>query len=246
MSFSSPNNLFPILTIVNIFFILHCSFIKPSDPNFRAKAFYNEQYSGFISDDFFQIRVVTNLTVKEIPVLEKRKDCKRRSYAIRNELTVPILINELKEIENDRFKGINRIRKSYSPVVKSANNQSTNFNALTLPPEAPVPYPLVPLSEAQKNRPQQNTPGIANTQNNPNLPSNSANNNGNEIKSENLFKPKMEYLQAEFSWLLDSLILYKEDYSEKEKCIFIYRAAKKGLYEKLEQTKLSVDWEQSP
>jgi hypothetical protein len=243
MNFSSPNNLFPIINIVNIFFIISCSFIKPSDPNFRAKAFYNEQHSGFIAKDFFQVRVVTHLTVKEIPLLEKRNDCKRRSYALRNELAVPLLITELKEMDSDRLKGINRIRKSYSPVVEQTNNQPTSPNSIPLPPSPPVPYPLVPLSQAQKNRSQQGIPGIANTQNAQNLPTEDIE---DDTKSEALFKPRMEYLQSEFAWLLDEMVLFKEDYSEKEKCIFIYRAAKKGLYDKLERTNLSVDWEQLP
>jgi len=244
MSFTSPNNLFPIAIIVNIFFNVQCSFIKPSDPNFRAKAFYNEQHSGFIADDFFQIRVETNLTVKEISLLDKRTDCRRRSYALRNELTVPILLNELKEIDSDRLKGINRIRNSYAPAV--ANNQTGSLGALSTPASEPVPYPLIPLAQAQKNQPQQNIPGVANNPNNKNLGANTAGDLDEQSQSGNLFKPKMEYLQSEFSWLLDAMVLYKEDYSEKEKCIFIYRAAKKGLYDKLEQTRLSVDWEQLP
>lgn len=238
MNFSSPNNLFPIINIVNIFFIISCSFIKPSDPNFRAKAFYNEQHSGFIAKDFFQVRVVTHLTVKEIPLLEKRNDCKRRSYALRNELAVPLLITELKEMDSDRLKGINRIRKMYAPKDQQTNNQLSSTSSF--PPSTSVPNPLVPLSQAQQNRSQQDIPSITNAQN---LPTEDME---YETKSEALFKPRMEYLQSEFAWLLDEMVLFKEDYSEKEKCIFIYRAAKKGLYDKLERTNLSVDWEQLP
>lgn len=45
--------------------------------------------------------------------------------------------------------------------------------------------------------------------------------------------------RGEFSWMLDRLKVYMEDYSEKNKCKFVFRAIEKGLYEKLEATRLS-------
>jgi hypothetical protein len=241
MNFSSKKKLSFLIILVNIFFHKHCSLIKPADPNYRAVVFYNEQHSGFISKDFFQIRVEVNATAKELPILSKREDCKRRSILLRNELTIPILIKEVKDIENDRLRGINKIQKSYASDSKSQAQPNTTASLLAQPTQ-PVPYPLAPLAQVQKNRPQQNTTGQQAT---PGLME-KRNESEEEIKNKLLIKPKMEYLQGEFSWLLDEMKLFKEDYTKKEKCVFIYRAAKKGLYERLEETKLSIDMEQYP
>ncbi len=230
-----------MIILVNIFFLKHCSFVKPADPNYRAVAFYNEQHSGFISKDFFQIRVEVNTTAKELPILSKREDCKRRSILIRNELTIPLLIKEVKDMENDRLRGINKIQKSYSADTKG-QAQTNTATSLLAQPSQPVPYPLAPLAQVQKNRPQQTIPGQTPT---PSI-MDRKDEKEDEIKNKLLIKPKMEYLQGEFAWLLDEMKLFKEDYTKKEKCVFIYRAAKKGLYERLEETKLSIDMEQYP
>ncbi|HMV46070.1 MAG TPA: hypothetical protein PKD50_26350, partial [Leptospiraceae bacterium] len=46
--------------------------------------------------------------------------------------------------------------------------------------------------------------------------------------------------RGEFSWFLDSMFLYKEDYSNPEKCSFVFRNIQDKLYEKVEKTKLSI------
>lgn len=45
--------------------------------------------------------------------------------------------------------------------------------------------------------------------------------------------------RGEFSWFLDSMFIYKEDYSDPEKCSFVFRNIQEGLYKKVENTKLS-------
>ena len=46
--------------------------------------------------------------------------------------------------------------------------------------------------------------------------------------------------RGEFSWFLDSMFLYKEDYSDPEKCSFVFRNIQDKLYEKVEKTKLTI------
>jgi hypothetical protein len=45
---------------------------------------------------------------------------------------------------------------------------------------------------------------------------------------------------GDFHWFLEGMFLYKEDYSNPEKCKFIYRNISKELYKKVEDTKLSL------
>jgi hypothetical protein len=55
---------------------------------------------------------------------------------------------------------------------------------------------------------------------------------------EKKFKSEVALLLGPFQWFLDGLFLYKEDYSEKDKCNFIYRNISKNLYEKTVTTKI--------
>ncbi|MCB1180008.1 MAG: hypothetical protein KDK36_20690, partial [Leptospiraceae bacterium] len=42
--------------------------------------------------------------------------------------------------------------------------------------------------------------------------------------------------RGEFAWFLDSMFIYREDYSEAGKCKFIYRNIQENLYEKVAKT----------
>ena len=55
--------------------------------------------------------------------------------------------------------------------------------------------------------------------------------------SKTKFIDSKTHLQ-EFDWFFEKLFLYKEDYSQKDKCKFIYRNISPNLYEKVENTKL--------
>lgn len=46
--------------------------------------------------------------------------------------------------------------------------------------------------------------------------------------------------RGDFVWLLDQMFLHKEDYSKPGKCKFVYRNISKNLYEKVENTVLSI------
>lgn len=45
--------------------------------------------------------------------------------------------------------------------------------------------------------------------------------------------------RGEFAWFLDSMFIYKEDYSDPEKCSFVFRNIQDKLFERVEKTKLS-------
>ena len=62
-------------------------------------------------------------------------------------------------------------------------------------------------------------------------------------KSELLVSKKTENYEisrGEFSWFLDSMFLYLEDYSSRDRCKFIYRNIQANLYSMVENTKLVV------
>lgn len=194
--------------------------LKPADPRFREKAIRNEKFSGFIARDFFQVIVTVDPTTAEIPIREKRKECLRRSVPLRNQLTIPLLLKETKDGENDRFRGINNIYKSYTGV---SQNQAT-------------PSPMSALMGAQAEPTGPVASAVSRTPRN--LPKGSYN------SSAYIHNKKLDFLQGEYAWFLDSFQLYKEDYSDPDSCVFIYRVAKKGLLEKVEETNLSINWKE--
>jgi hypothetical protein len=44
---------------------------------------------------------------------------------------------------------------------------------------------------------------------------------------------------GEFAWLLDDMFLFREDYSNAGKCIFVYRVIQENLYKKVYETNLA-------
>lgn len=58
-----------------------------------------------------------------------------------------------------------------------------------------------------------------------------------EIQLSDPKNPSMN--RGEFGWFLDSMFVYKEDYSNPEKCSFVFRNIQKDLFKNVEQTKLS-------
>lgn len=208
------NKLFLILFFCNIFFHFNCSFVRPADPRFRTKAIMNEEYTGFISRDFFQVVVKVDSSVQEIPIKDRRLDCMRRSVPARNKITIPILLKETKDSENDRFRGINQIQNAYSGADESSetNSQTSIFDSSN---SGSIASPLSPPSTEEE-----------------------------ESYGTELFDKKLSYLQGEFSWFLESFILYKEDYTNPKECVFIYRVAKKGLHKRVENTQISIDWKE--
>lgn len=47
-------------------------------------------------------------------------------------------------------------------------------------------------------------------------------------------------IKGEFSWFLDSLILFKEDYSKPDKCVFVYRTIQEGLFARVENVNMNA------
>jgi len=54
-------------------------------------------------------------------------------------------------------------------------------------------------------------------------------------------KTNYQLTRGEFAWFLDAMFLYREDYSNPEKCIFVYRIIEDGLYKKVEATNILIE-----
>lgn len=230
------------------FSFLSCGILRPADPQFRRIPLQNEEYSGFISRDYFQVVVKVPSSAKPLPIQIAREDCKNRAIQERNRITVALLINEIKQMENDRLRGINQIQNQY-PTPGSAGDTSNQGGLDPSGSNKPIAHPLFPFR--QEPRP---IPGGAPTTNpssastvsvtqtpSPNTPESPI--QRQKRKEDLLFQKDLSYLQGDFAWFLDSLKLYKEDYSRSHECIFIFRLAENDLYGKLERTKISIRWE---
>jgi hypothetical protein len=101
------------LVFFPVFLLGNCSLFRVSDENFAKKPLQNEEFTGFVSKEFFQIVVQTPKLGKERSIREERDQCKRDSVAIRNQKTIPLLVREVQDQEEDRFQGLNRFRRVY-------------------------------------------------------------------------------------------------------------------------------------
>lgn len=155
-------------------FLLNCQI---TDPNYKLRNFENEDYTGFISRDFFQVVVEVPLEITDKSILQQREICKLQAIQKRNEITLPIL----RKIASSNFQNQNRER------------------------------------EFSQSKTQEELPSF-------------------EAKQK--LKEKSKTYEGEFAWFFEKFFLYKEDFSQKDKCKFIYRNIAENLYKKVENTKL--------
>jgi hypothetical protein len=60
------------------------------------------------------------------------------------------------------------------------------------------------------------------------------------IRSYKSFSKNFQTSRGEFSWFLDSMFIFQEDYSSRDKCKFVYRNIQDNLYSKVEDIYLVV------
>lgn len=161
------------LKFIQLFILILLTKCQIADPNYKQKSFKIEDYTGFISRDFFQVVVEVPLELSDKPILQQRETCKLQSRQKRDELTLPIL------------------RK-----IASSNQKK--------------------FIEFSKSKTQEDLPSF---------------------EKKGGFNKK-EDLEGEFAWFFNHMFLYKEDYTQKDKCKFIYRNISRDLYARVENTKL--------
>ncbi|EQA61367.1 hypothetical protein [Leptospira alexanderi] len=193
----------------------------PADPEYREKVLENVRDTGFISREFFQILVKVPLPVKDAGIRELRNQCRKIAETKRDEIAVSILLTEIRE--NKRI-----------------------FNGI-LPPDLTSSLPLPLPGQITNTTSVSNTPGSiavsggTNQQTNTNQSSTTASGmptpsvsdpkavEKNKEKEKLLTQDILVYRGA-FAWFLNSMFLFREDYTDTSNCTFIYRNIQKDLY----------------
>ncbi|EPG64585.1 hypothetical protein LEP1GSC061_3796 [Leptospira wolffii serovar Khorat str. Khorat-H2] len=198
-----------LLVLVALVLFENC---EPADPEFRRKAWENVTESGFISNDYFQVVVTVPIPNQERPLLELREECKARAVRKRDELSINLILAQITE-ERKIFVGV-----------------GTNSS---------VPKYEPPLPPAQAIRtPSSATPGTGSiaTQ----TVQNAQNQTDDTEPQEKKEKKKTEIVNADylayraaFSWLLDRLFLYREDYGDQKRCTLVYRIVEADLLKRI-------------
>ncbi len=201
-----------------LLFTLSC--LTPADRTFREKALMNETDTGFISQEFFQIKVDVPLLEEEKPGKERREACKRRAFVKRDQEAMTILIKTARE-KHRPLMGIESFLSSPKGGIRSSQNPSESSRPLGVNPNAP--------------NSTSSTFSIFGNNNN-------LNQNPNEEPKTNVSKI---YIQS-FGWFLQDLVLYKEDYSSKSNCVFLFRNIQKDLYAKVEAIELPSEVYENP
>ncbi len=216
-----------------LLFTLSC--LTPADRTFREKALMNETDTGFISQEFFQIKVDVPLLEEEKPGKERREACKRRAFVKRDQEAMTILIKTARE-KHRPFIGIEKFLSSPRGKVRANQNPSESSRPLGAIPNTTIPNTTNP-NATNTNSPNTST-SIFSLFGNPNNPDQ----NPNEEPKRNISKI---YIQS-FGWFLQDLVLYKEDYSSKSNCVFLFRNIQKDLYAKVEAIELPSEVYENP
>lgn len=200
------------------------SVCKPADPNYRIKPLQNTDYTGFIARNFFQAVVEVPLTKEELPILEERKSCLRDAMRQRDKVVIPILKQIAMENEwNERERKFEMEKSDDSEKERQRRIEFKNL---------PVDTQQLPPGTTSSNTTTGSTMTATNA-----LPQNQNKLDDKDTKPK---KPKNPLLnRGEFAWFLDSMFIYKEDYSNPEKCSFVFRNIQEDLFEQVERTRLS-------
>lgn len=203
------------------FLFLLFSFCKPADPNYRSKPLQNTDYTGFISRNFFQAVVEVPLTKEELTILEERKSCQREALKKRDGIVL-LLLKKI-AMEDNWNRKERDLEKERASDTEKAKLKSDEFKKT--------------LAEAKSTSTDDtNTSASA-----------SASASIFDKKINPTSKAKNPILnRGEFAWFLDTMFIYKEDYSNPEKCSFVFRNIQDKLYERVEKTKLTYIGEDPP
>jgi hypothetical protein len=209
-----------------LLFCFSCASIRPSDPLLIEHALQNESDEGFISREFFQVKVEVPYPMKEMSGKEKREECKKIAFLQREDKTLKYLL----DVHRDKYRfgdgvdaydksklGQQRVTRNKSYTSTTSNAAATTNTQTTSTTPGTTQTPGTSQTSGQQTSTIPGTPG----QPDPKLKSN--------VISD---KP---YSQV-FSWFLSEMKLYKEDYTDKSKCTFLFRNIQKDLYAKVEET----------
>ncbi|TGM77248.1 hypothetical protein EHR04_17490 [Leptospira levettii] len=225
------------LLILSLF--CSCRLFTIADPNYVERALQNESDEGFISREFFQIKVEIPVTYREIAGKERREECKKRAFIERESLSLPFLL-KIQRQKHQWGDGLD----SYSKSLEGKDRQT---RLITNAPQFPMTTGTGTTPTQTTTTTQTTNSTQANSQNvDPNLQSSSQNTTPNPNQNldgvrgipQTQKKNDRENLHN-FAWFFDSLYLYKEDYSDPTKCAFLFRNIQPNLMERVEKTPTS-------
>ncbi|EMJ93505.1 hypothetical protein [Leptospira alstonii] len=194
----------------------------PADPEYRQKVLENVRDTGFISREFFQILVKVPLPAKDAGIKELRSQCRKIAETKRDEIAVSILLQEIRANEGI-FRGRlpPDLTSSSPPALPGQISNTTS--ASSVPGSIAVSGTTNTMTS---NQPANANPTSATT---PLTPDSRMTEKDKEKKEKLLTQDILVYRGA-FAWFLNSLFLFREDYTDAANCTFIYRNIQKDLY----------------
>lgn len=202
------------LLILSLF--CSCRLFTIADPSYVERALQNESDEGFISREFFQIKVEIPVTYKEVSGIARRNDCKQRAFVEREKLALPFLI-QIQRQKHQFGESIDEYSKTLegkdrqARLIANAPQTTTAFGTQTA--ASPTTTTTTnPQASTQQGQTATNT---------------------TQTQKENTIESIHN-----FAWFFDGLLLYKEDYSDRTKCAFLFRNIQPKLMERVEKTPL--------
>lgn len=213
-----------------------CRLFTIADPNYVERALQNETDEGFISREFFQIKVDIPVTYREISGKERREDCKKRAFVERENLSLPYLL----KIQRQKHKFGDGI-DSYLTSLEGKDRQTRLINNAPQFPSTIGTGTTTTQTQGTTTQNPQGTQGMTTNQTTidpSGLPNQKQNLDEVRGNPQNRKESDRENLHN-FAWFFDNLILYKEDYSDPTKCAFLFRNIQPKLMERVEKTPIS-------
>ncbi|TGM28560.1 hypothetical protein [Leptospira levettii] len=216
------------LLILSLF--CSCRLFTIADPNYVERALQNESDEGFISREFFQIKVEIPVTYREIAGKERREECKKRAFIERESLSLPFLL-KIQRQKHQWGDGLD----SYSKSLEGKDRQT---RLVTNAPQMTTATGTIATTSTTQTVVPQSQQSVGITSNTNTTPNPTQNLDGVRGIPQTQKKNDRENLHN-FAWFFDSLHLYKEDYSDPTKCAFLFRNIQPNLMERVEKTPTS-------
>ncbi|TGL67267.1 hypothetical protein [Leptospira levettii] len=216
------------LLILSLF--CSCRLFTIADPNYVERALQNESDEGFISREFFQIKVEIPVTYREIAGKERREECKKRAFIERDSLSLPFLL-KIQRQKHQWGDGLD----SYSKSLEGKDRQT---RLVTNAPQMTTATGTIATTSTTQTVVPQSQQSVGITSNTNTTPNPNQNLDGVRGIPQTQKKNDRENLHN-FAWFFDSLHLYKEDYSDPTKCAFLFRNIQPNLMERVEKTPTS-------
>lgn len=208
-----------------------CRLFTIADPSYVERALQNESDEGFISREFFQIKVEIPVTYKEVSGIARRNDCKQRAFVERERLALPFLI----QIQRQKH----RFGEGFDEYSKSLEGKDRQARLIANAPQMTSATGATSATQVTPTTSATNSQTIQGQTATNSLQTQSSGQSLGEVKGN----PQMQKENTienihNFAWFFDGLVLYKEDYSDRTKCAFLFRNIQPKLMERVERTPL--------